>query len=229
MSRNATNSQVVDLHMDFSQRVVIDSNGTDWQTSPSGTVLRKPLARAFAETGHATSVVRYLPGASFPHHEHPLGEEIFVLSGVFSDNDGDWGEGMYLRNPPGSGHAPYSEGGCDLLVKLHQFHREDTAKVRVNTRMTPWQSGQGGLSVMPLHQFEGESVALVHWPAGEVFQPHRHWGGEEIFVLKGELIDEHGRYPAGTWLRSPHLSSHYPRTEQDTVIWVKVGHLPVNQ
>lgn len=229
MSHHATTSQVVDLHMDFSQRVVIDSNGIDWHTSPSGTVLRKPLARAFAETGHATSVVRYLPGASFPRHEHPLGEEIFVLSGVFSDDDGNWGEGMYLRNPPGSGHAPYSEGGCDLLVKLHQFHSADTAKVRVNTRMTPWQPGQGGLSVMPLHQFQGESVALVHWPAGEVFQPHRHWGGEEIFVLKGELIDEHGRYPAGTWLRSPHLSSHYPRTEQDTVIWVKVGHLPVNQ
>ncbi len=227
MTNNATRSHIVDLHMDFSRRIVIDSLSMDWQASPSDTVLRKPLARAFAEAGHATSIVRYLPGARFPRHEHPLGEEILVLSGVFSDEEGDFGAGMYLRNPPGSGHAPYSEQGCDLLVKLHQFQETDTTKVRVNTQTAAWQPGQGGLQVMPLHQFKGESVALVRWPAGEVFQPHRHWGGEEIFVLEGELIDEHGRYPAGTWLRSPHLSSHYPRAEQDTLIWVKVGHLPV--
>ena len=106
MHQDTPTPQVVDLNMDFSQRVVIDSLAMDWQTSPSGTVLRKPLARAFAETGHATSVVRYLPGASFPRHEHPLGEEILVLSGVFSDDEGDWGAGMYLRNPPGWGTHP---------------------------------------------------------------------------------------------------------------------------
>ena len=63
------------------------------------------------------------------------------------------------------------------------------------------------------------------WPAGERFKPHRHYGGEEIFVLSGEFIDEHGRYPKGTWLRSPHLSEHFPYVEQETIIFVKTGHL----
>ncbi|MDT9165754.1 cupin domain-containing protein, partial [Escherichia coli] len=85
-----------------------------------------------------------------------------------------------------------------LFVKLHQFANHDLATVRINTNQAPWLPGQGGLQVMPLHSFETEHCALVKWPAGEVFKPHRHFGGEEILVLSGEFIDEHGRYPAGT-------------------------------
>ncbi|MGY6631365.1 MAG: cupin domain-containing protein [Wenzhouxiangella sp.] len=214
------------LNMDFSRRAVADTAAMDWTRSPSGGVLRKPLAREEAERGHATSIVRYQPGARFPRHEHPLGEEILVLDGTFSDETGDYGAGFYLRNPPGTGHAPFSETGCTLFVKLHQFHPDDREKVRLDTRQAPWLPGQGGLEVMPLHQFGSEHVALVKWPAGEVFKPHRHVGGEEILVLSGEFIDEHGRYPAGSWLRSPPMSTHHPRVEQETVIWVKTGHLP---
>ena len=36
---------------------------------------------------------------------------------------------------------------------------------------------------------------------------------------------EHGRYPAGSWLRSPHLSQHFPYVEDETIILVKTGHL----
>lgn len=215
------------LNMDFARRVTLATGDMDWSRSPSGGVERKPLAREEAERGHATSVVRYAAGASFPRHEHPLGEEIFVLDGVFSDETGDFSAGTYLRNPPGSGHSPYSDAGCTLFVKLHQFQPDDLQTVRVDTRSSPWRPGIGGLQVMPLHSHGAENVALVKWPAGEVFQPHRHYGGEEIFVLSGEFIDEHGRYPAGSWIRSPHLSQHHPRVEQETVIWVKTGHLPV--
>ncbi len=214
------------LNMAFDRRVVVDTAAMDWTTSPAGGVDRKPLAREEAERGHATSVVRYQSGAAFPHHEHPLGEEILVLDGVFSDETGDFPTGTYLRNPPGSGHSPFSKSGCTLFVKLHQFQPDDLEVVRVDTRTAPWRPGIGGLEVMPLHHHGAENVALVKWPAGEVFQPHRHYGGEEIFVLSGEFIDEYGRYPAGSWIRSPHLSQHHPRVEQETVIWVKTGHLP---
>lgn len=212
--------------MDFSQKVVIRSKDLAWSPSPAGGVARKPLAREEAESGHATSIVRYEPGASFSRHEHPLGEEILVLEGVFSDETGDYGPGTYLRNPPGTGHAPFSKPGCVLFVKLHQFDRNDLQAVRLDTHNTAWLPGHGGLEVMPLHEFEQEHVALVKWPAGERFQPHQHFGGEEILVLSGEFRDEHGRYPVGTWIRSPHLSQHQPFVLQETVIWVKTGHLP---
>ncbi|WP_127347252.1 cupin domain-containing protein [Pseudidiomarina mangrovi] len=215
------------LNMDFAQRVVIETASAEWQPSPSPGVLRKLLEREEAERGRATSIVRYEPGSRFNTHQHPLGEEIFVLEGVFSDDSGDYPAGSYLRNPPGTSHAPFSEPGCVLFVKLHQFAADDLTTVRINTSQTEWLQGYGGLQVMPLHDFGGEHVALVKWPAGEVFKPHRHFGGEEILVLSGEFIDEHGRYPAGTWLRSPHASLHTPRVEQETIIYVKTGHLPL--
>ena len=216
------------LNMDFSRRVVIRTHEQHWVPSPAAGVERKPLAREEAERGHATSVVRYKPGSSFSTHEHPLGEEILVLEGVFSDETGHYPAGTYIRNPPGSSHAPFSEEGCTLLVKLHQFDPRDTATVRIDTNSGHWLPGIGGLQVMPLHEFEHEHVALVKWPPNEAFQPHRHFGGEEIFVLSGEFRDEHGRYPAGSWIRSPHKSEHHPFVEHETVIWVKTGHLPVN-
>ncbi|MDO6677682.1 cupin domain-containing protein [Shewanella sp. 4_MG-2023] len=217
------------LNMDFSQRVVIDTNKLQWDKSPAQGVWRKGLAREEAERGHATSVVKYDAGASFSSHPHPLGEEILVLSGVFSDETGDYPTGTYIRNPEGFSHAPFSVQGCELLVKLHQFQASDGAQVRIDTNNTPWSAGQGDLKVMPLHQHLTESTALVFWPAGCQFQPHRHFGGEEIYVISGEFIDELGRYPAGTWIRSPHLSQHNPYVEQDTLIWVKVGHLLLDE
>jgi len=216
---------VINLNMDFTQRAVINTNEAEWQASPKAGVWRKPLARAQAEQGHATSVVRYEAGARFSPHDHPQGEEIFVLGGVFSDETGDYPAGTYLRNPEGFRHAPFSEEGCVILVKLYQFQATDSAKVCIDTTQAVWRQGMGGLSVLPLHEHGGESVALVRWPAGEHFQPHVHMGGEEIFVISGEFCDEHGRYPAGSWIRSPHQSRHDPFVEADTLIWVKVGHL----
>lgn len=215
------------LNMDFSQRVVIHTAEHPWQPSPMRGVQRKPLERESAEHGRATSIVKYGRGARFRPHSHPGGEEIFVLDGVFSDEFGDYPAGSYLRNPPGSNHAPFSDEGCTLLVKLHQFDPQDQRQLAMNTRLESWLPGQGGLQVLPLHQYQHEHVALVKWPAGEVFKPHRHFGGEEILVLQGTFIDEHGRYPVGTWIRSPHMSAHCPRVEEDTVIWVKTGHLPL--
>ena len=51
----------------------------------------------------------------FSTHPHPHGEEILVLEGVFSDEHGDYPAGTYLRNPPGSQHAPYSKEGCVIF------------------------------------------------------------------------------------------------------------------
>lgn len=213
------------LNLDFSQRVVINSNDLQWSQSPMPGVLRKRLAREEAERGHATSIVKYLPGSRFRSHPHPQGEEIFVLEGVFSDESGDYPAGSYIRNPEGFEHAPFSTEGCVLFVKLHQFQPGDQQHIRVNTNDAGFHPGPGGLSVLPLHDYQGESTTLVFWPAGERGQPHTHFAGEEILVISGELMDEHGRYPAGSWIRSPHMSQHCPYVEQDTLLLMKAGHL----
>lgn len=213
------------INMDRSQRVVIITSEQHWLPAPQAPIERLPLEREAPEQGQTTSFVRYLPGARFPQHTHPMGEEILVLEGVFSDESGDYPAGSYLRNPPGSSHAPFSEQGCLIFVKLNQFAATDTEVVRIRPQDQQWRPGIGNLRVCPLHEHQGASTAFVHWPAGEVFQPHRHWGGEEIVVIKGCFRDEHGAYPAYSWLRSPHLSQHHPFVNEETLILVKVGHI----
>ncbi|WP_340678915.1 cupin domain-containing protein [Paraglaciecola sp.] len=215
------------LNQDYDQRIVIETLLLDWEASPAKGVTRKKLEREDAERGRATSIIRYAPGSAFPTHKHPHGEEIFVLEGVFSDENGDYPAGCYIRNPPDSSHAPYSKNGCTLFVKLCYFEPQDKQQVLIDTHQQTWLQGMvEGLHVMPLHSFETQNTALVKWRSHTRFNPHRHSGGEEILVLKGEFCDEHGRYPTLSWLRNPHLSQHQPFVEdQETIILVKTGHL----
>jgi len=178
------------------------------------------------ESGRATSIVRYAAGSSFKAHMHPLGEEILVLQGTFADEHGSYPAGTWLKNPPGSQHAPSSPDGCLLFVKLCHMTEADTNTECIDTLQGQWQPGQvEGLSVLPLDSVEGTHTALVRWAPGTHFSAHRHMGGEEILVLEGVFQDENGTYPAGTWIRSPHGSVHQPFSESGALIYVKVGHL----
>lgn len=213
------------LNMDFSQRVAIDTTAMDWVASPAPGVLRKPLAREEAERGHATSIVQYEPGASFRGHNHPLGEEILVLDGTFSDETGDFHTGTYFRNPKGFVHAPFSKEGCTILVKLHQMDPDDTTRLAIETDKAEWTTLDNGVRVLIMHEFGDERVAMVRLPAGTDGPMHNHPGGEEIFIIEGSFHDDFGRYGAGTWLRFPPGSEHLPRFTEDSLLWIKYGHL----
>jgi anti-sigma factor ChrR (cupin superfamily) len=211
--------------MDFSKVVCLRPENQEWVTSPADGVSRVHLERVAEESGHVTSFVKFEPSSYFPPHTHPHGEEVLVLDGVFSDENGDYPAGTYIRNPPGSFHKPFTKDGCKLFVKLEQFKSDDTEQVVIRPDDQQWRQGIGNLTVLSLHMHGTVSTALVAWPKGEVFQPHHHMGGEEVVVISGKFIDEFGEYPAGTWLRSPHMSEHFPRVEEETLIYVKVGHL----
>lgn len=218
------------LHADLQQRIVLNSEDLPWRDSPIPGVQRRMLERDGEEVARATTIVRYVPGSTFSAHTHGGGEEFIVLEGVFSDEKGDYPVGTYVRNPVGSTHTPSSAEGCTILVKLHQMHPEDRARVAIDTTTVDWLPGLiPGLEVMPLHTYGTESTALVKWAPGTQFQTHRHWGGEEIFVLKGIFADEQGRYPQGTWLRNPSGSVHTPFSIEGCTIYVKTGHLPTER
>ncbi|MEC4805315.1 MAG: cupin domain-containing protein [Jaaginema sp. PMC 1079.18] len=99
-------------------------------------------------------------------------------------------------------------------------------RIVIDTRNQDWLPGTApGLTVLPLHAYGTEQVALVKWQPGTKFGQHRHWGGEEILVLEGTFADEQGVYPPGTWLRNPPGSVHTPFSEEGCLIYVKTGHL----
>jgi len=214
------------LNMDFSNFVVMDTTRMDWIPSPKAGVWRKPLAREEAERGHATSIVKYDAGASFNSHNHPLGEEILVLEGIFSDETGDFHAGTYFRNPKGFVHAPFSTQGCTILVKLHQMNAEDKQRKAIETDKTLWHE-ENGRRILELHSFQDEKVELLE--TSEAFQSAllRNEKGKEIYVIKGGYSDVYGSYTSGNWIRLPPDSQHAPLIQANSLLWIKQGHLSI--
>ncbi len=207
-------------------RVVIDTNSVPWARSPQPEVWRRMLERAGAEAGRATSIVRYEPGSQFHPHQHPLGEEFFVLDGGFSDEYGDYPAGTYVLNPPGAEHAPANSEGCVLFVKLCQYAGPDRERIVLNTGRMQWRKGPApGIWVKRLYSSPShpEHVALARWERGARCPHNEHIGGEEFLVLDGALIDEMGRYPRGTWVRNPHGSVHTPLSPGGCLLLLKTG------
>jgi hypothetical protein len=66
------------------------------------------------------------------------------------------------------------------------------------------------------------ATSIVRYSPHSRFSSHTHGGGEEFLVLDGVFQDEHGDYPAGTYVRNPPTSSHTPGSEPGCTIFVKL-------
>jgi anti-sigma factor ChrR (cupin superfamily) len=66
------------------------------------------------------------------------------------------------------------------------------------------------------------ATSLVRYTARSRFTAHTHGGGEEFLVLEGVFQDEHGDYPAGSYVRNPPGSHHRPASERGCVLFVKL-------
>lgn len=195
------------LNDDLSARTLVHAAALDWVPSPAKGVERRMLFRIGEEKARATSIVRYAPGSRFARHSHPGGEEFLVLEGTFQDETGDFPAGTYVRNPPGSGHAPGSETGCTIFVKLWQFRADDRAHV---VRLPGKEDAVGlRLGLRPgvaasLTLFEGadERVMCEEWRAGadiELANP----AGLELLVLTGGFADGNDTLDRWSWFRLP--------------------------
>ncbi len=218
------------INGDMGRRALMRSDDLEWEPSPSGTVWRKRLHLVGgAESGQVTSIVRYEPRSSFPAHDHPGGEEIFVLEGTYSDEYGDWQAGTYLLNPEGFRHVPFSREGCVIFVKLRQYAGEGREHLELDTRAAPWESSDDpDLEWKTLYRDPRfpDVTRLERWLPGAAPGPRAYPEGIEILVLEGLLEDEDGLYGPGTWLRLPAGADHEPRSPKGCVLYTKVGALP---
>lgn len=215
------------VNANLSVRAVAHTAEMDWTPSPSGTVWRKRVHLVGPpESGQVTSLVRYEANASFPPHDHPDGEEILVLEGVFSDEHGDWPAGTYLLNPEGFRHAPFSEQGCLLFVKLRQFPGRDRHHVVIDTRASEWLEGPiPEVETKTLYTQSGYSdeTMLERWYANVELGAVAYEYGAELFVIDGEFSDEEGSYSKGSWLRMPAGSVHHPQSALGCTLYIKTG------
>lgn len=213
------------INADFSRRAALASKDQQWIPSPQAGIERVMLDRVGDERARATSIVRYAAGAQFPHHQHPGGEEILVLSGTFSDEDGHYPAGWYLRNPPGSGHRPFSDEGAVIFVKLWQMPPDETRCIRLDTNdPTSWRR-EAVREVCPLFSADEEQVCLLRLAGGQsaFAEPV---DSAELLVLAGELRAGEQSYDRGSWVRLP--AGEYPEFLAATggvTLYLKTGHL----
>ena len=66
------------------------------------------------------------------------------------------------------------------------------------------------------------ATSIVRYAPNSHFAPHTHDGGEEFLVLSGVFQDEHGDYPAGSYVRNPPTTRHTPGSEPGCIIFVKL-------
>lgn len=66
------------------------------------------------------------------------------------------------------------------------------------------------------------ATSIVRYASNSHFSAHTHGGGEEFLVLDGVFQDEHGDYPAGTYVRNPPTSRHTPGSELGCTLFVKL-------
>jgi anti-sigma factor ChrR (cupin superfamily) len=208
---------------DAGGRIAVDTATLPWQPSPATGVWRKRLFHdGPAEHGRVTSLVRFDPGAHFPPHGHPDGESILVLDGIFSDESGGFPAGTWLFNPEGSRHAPFSRGGCLILVRLQQHPGRARARLAVDTDAIPWQPSRApGIAVRPIGPPDHPlPVALLRFAPGAVAPYRRHARGAMLYVLAGTLSDEAGDHPAGSWLCLAPGAGHTPSSATGCTVFV---------
>jgi anti-sigma factor ChrR (cupin superfamily) len=155
--------------------------------------------------------------------------EVLIVRGLLSLNGEALGPASYARLAPGVSATFTSTDASMVYLNERTTTEPETDSYALRGDALDWRQGMvPGLKVTSLHQGLTKHTALVRWAPETCFNPHTHVGGEEILVLEGTFRDEHGSYPAGTWIRSPHMSNHRPFTgPEGATILVKVGHLDV--
>lgn len=191
------------INADLTAPVLLDAGAMAWVPSPAAGVDRRMLYREGAEVARATSIVRYAAGSAFPPHVHTGGEEIFVLSGTFQDEHGDYPAGSYFRNPPGTSHSPAAAEGCEIFVRLWQFRQGDAAQiVRRPGEGAPLPPQPGRIAGRLLFDDGAERVVVETWaPRATVTVPNTR--GLEFLILSGRVTIDGMDLPAQGWGRLP--------------------------
>jgi ChrR Cupin-like domain len=107
-----------------------------------------------------------------------------------------------------------------------ELNADFTKRVAVHAAQLPWSpSPMAGVERRMLDRIGAEvarATSIVRYAPQSRFSPHTHGGGEEFLVLEGVFQDEHGDFPAGSYIRNPPTTSHTPGSAPGCVIFVKL-------
>jgi len=103
------------------QNYITRKDLTEWkpllEKGVDGTGIFVKILRFDEQQQRAPSILlKFESGAKYPYHNHPGGEEIFVMQGSCLVNEEQLFAGDYLYTPPGLKHSVKTETGCELLL-----------------------------------------------------------------------------------------------------------------
>jgi quercetin dioxygenase-like cupin family protein len=191
------------IRADFAAPAIVPAEEQHWVASPESGVERVMLDRVGDEVAVATSIVRYAPDSRFAAHRHDRGEEFYVLDGVFADEHARYPAGTYVRNPPGTAHAPRSDEGCTIFVKLRQFLPNDGVQFAIDTTRRGAAPLNDTIEVRCLHRFGVEEVLLIDGGATREVSFAAATVPRECFVIDGTIDVGETRLTRFGWLRVP--------------------------
>ena len=107
-----------------------------------------------------------------------------------------------------------------------ELNADFSQRVAIHAASLPWvPSPMAGVDRRMLDRIGDEvarATSIVRYAPNSHFSPHTHGGGEEFLVLDGVFQDEHGDFPAGSYIRNPPTSRHTPGSEPGCTIFVKL-------
>jgi anti-sigma factor ChrR (cupin superfamily) len=85
-----------------------------------------------------------------------------------------------------------------------------------------WEPFRSGIQIKRLYEDAGSgaAAALLRYEPGAGVPAHEHLGHEHILVLDGAQSDEHGAYPAGTFIINPPHSVHRIASDDGCVVLI---------
>lgn len=230
---------------DFAARVVERPSAAAWEATRIPGVSMRLLEYIPGNLPRVTAQLRLDPSVTERLLCTDHGVEMIVLRGELEMLQGVYPSGLYLRLPLNA-HEPvgqiclrasknrafdagyeHSDDDAALLyVSTGQFAESDTEQRRINTHdESRWLPGPiEGTDVLPLHGHGSDNAMLIRWTAKAAFQPRLDPTGEEVLVLRGQLHDAEGSYPAGTWIRNPVPAWQAWAGEEGTIVYYKNGH-----
>lgn len=164
-----------------------------------------------------------LPANTTLRLEPNIRNDIYVLKGQMLEQTKVYPSGTFITRRIET-HLTAGPKGVMLFIYRDQLDPGARNETVLPADLEWYQGGAEGMEVAPLFE-DMHQLMLVSWLPGTQIGFHTHPRGEEIFVLEGELRDQQGRYPAGTWQRLYPGTSHAPYAEVKTLILLRNGHL----
>jgi hypothetical protein len=204
-----------DFNEDLLALVTIDSARLPWGPTHVPGMSQKLFERiGTGPCARETALLRLAPGAAVPGGIAECRIDMLVIEGTVQLGAVHHRAGMFVRVPAGCEIDLCSEVGAIVMLKKRAGCEVGGDPIALDTKDRANWAAWGGRGSEKAQLYEAGALPESSWVGFMLpdlaIPEHDHAGGEEIFILEGEIRDERGLYGPGTWVRFPVGLTHAP-------------------